>query len=39
VAAVTIDGMDVRAQAEFLMDKRIISVPLVGGAPPNQVFD
>jgi selenocysteine lyase/cysteine desulfurase len=40
VAAVTIDGMDVRALARFLMNKyRIIVVPLVGGAPPNQVFD
>jgi selenocysteine lyase/cysteine desulfurase len=40
VAAVNIDGIDVRALAKFLMDKyRIISVPLVGGAPPNQVFD
>ncbi len=40
VAAVTIDGADARALAKFLMDKyRIIVVPLVGGAPPNQVFD
>jgi selenocysteine lyase/cysteine desulfurase len=40
VAAVNIEGIDVRALAKFLMDKyRIISVPLVGGAPPNQVFD
>jgi selenocysteine lyase/cysteine desulfurase len=40
VAAVNIDGIDVRALAKFLMDKyRIIAVPLVGGAPPNQVFD
>jgi selenocysteine lyase/cysteine desulfurase len=40
VAAVNIEGIDVRARAKFLMDKyRIISVPLVGGAPPNQVFD
>jgi selenocysteine lyase/cysteine desulfurase len=40
VAAVTIEGMDVRSLAKFLMDKyRIITVPLVGGAPPNSVFD
>lgn len=40
VAAVNIEGIDVRALAKFLMDKyRIIAVPLVGGAPPNQVFD
>jgi isopenicillin-N epimerase len=40
VAAVTIEGTDVRALARFLMDKyRIIVVPLVGGAPPNSVFD
>jgi selenocysteine lyase/cysteine desulfurase len=40
VAAVTIDGMDVRALSRFLMSKyRIINVALVGGAPPNQVFD
>ncbi len=40
VAAVTIEGMDVRALARFLMNKyRIIVVPLVGGAPPNSVFD
>jgi isopenicillin-N epimerase len=40
VAAVYIDGIDVRALARFLMDKyRIIVVPLVGGAPPNSVFD
>jgi isopenicillin-N epimerase len=40
VAAVTIEGVDVRALAKFLMDKyRIIVVPLVGGAPPNSVFD
>ncbi|MCJ7564019.1 MAG: aminotransferase class V-fold PLP-dependent enzyme [Candidatus Aminicenantes bacterium] len=40
VAAVNIEGIDVRTLAKFLMDKyRIISVPLVGGAPPNQVFD
>jgi isopenicillin-N epimerase len=40
VAAVTIEGIDVRSLAKFLMDKyRIIVVPLVGGAPPNSVFD
>ncbi len=40
VAAVTIDGIDVRSLARFLRQKyRIIVVPLVGGAPPNQVFD
>jgi len=40
VAAVHIEGIDVRDLAKFLMDKyRIIVVPLVGGAPPNQVFE
>jgi len=40
VAAVNVEGIDVRDLAKFLMDKyRIIVVPLVGGAPPNQVFD
>jgi isopenicillin-N epimerase len=40
VAAVNIEGIDVRSLAKFLMDKyRIVVVPLVGGAPPNQVFD
>jgi selenocysteine lyase/cysteine desulfurase len=40
VAAVNIDGIDVRQLARFLMDKyRIVVVPLVGGAPPNSVFD
>jgi isopenicillin-N epimerase len=40
VATVNIEGIDVRDLAKFLMDKyRIIVVPLVGGAPPNQVFD
>ena len=35
-----LEGIDVRDLAKFLMDKyRIIVVPLVGGAPPNQVFD
>jgi selenocysteine lyase/cysteine desulfurase len=37
---VNIDGIDVRQLAKFLMDKyRIVVVPLVGGAPPNSVFD
>ncbi|OGD27373.1 MAG: hypothetical protein A2V57_08635 [Candidatus Aminicenantes bacterium RBG_19FT_COMBO_65_30] len=40
VAAVTIEGADVRALARFLMSAyRIVAVPLVGGAPPNSVFD
>ena len=40
VAAVNIEGIDVRDLSKFLMDKyRIIVVALVGGAPPNQVFD
>jgi selenocysteine lyase/cysteine desulfurase len=40
VAAVNIDGIDVRQLAKFMMDKyRIVVVPLVGGAPPNSVFD
>jgi selenocysteine lyase/cysteine desulfurase len=40
VAAVNIEGIDARDLARFLWDKyRIIVVPLVGGAPPNQVFE
>ncbi len=40
VCAVNVEGIDVRDLAKFLMDKhRIVTVPLVGGAPPNQVFD
>jgi len=40
VAAVFIDGIDVRQLARFMMNKyRIVVVPLVGGAPPNSVFD
>ena len=40
VAAVNIEDIDVRVLAKFLMDKyRIVVVPLVGGAPPNSVFD
>jgi selenocysteine lyase/cysteine desulfurase len=40
VAAVFIDGIDVRDLAQFLMNKyRIIVVPLIGGVPPNARFD
>src|SRR5512136_180271 len=40
VMAVNIEGTDVRQLARFMMDKyRIVVVPLVGGAPPNSVFD
>jgi len=40
VAAVNIEGIDVRALARFMMNNyRIVVVPLVGGAPPNSVFD
>ncbi|MGZ5469972.1 MAG: aminotransferase class V-fold PLP-dependent enzyme [Candidatus Aminicenantales bacterium] len=40
VMAVAIEGIDVRQLATFLRNNyRIISVPLVGGAPPNSVFD
>ena len=40
VAAVAIEGIDVRALNKFLFDKyRIVSVALVGGAPPNSRFD
>jgi isopenicillin-N epimerase len=40
VAAVAIEGVDVRALNKFLFDKyRIVSVALVGGAPPNSRFD
>jgi isopenicillin-N epimerase len=40
VMAVNIDGIDVRQLATFLRNNyRIIAVPLVGGAPPNSVFD
>src|SRR5512136_2286321 len=40
VAAVYIEGIDVRQLARFMFDKyRIVVVPLVGGAPPNSVFD
>ncbi len=40
VAAVSIEGIDVRALAKYMMDEyRIVVVPLVGGVPPNSVFD
>ncbi|HVP90556.1 MAG TPA: hypothetical protein VMS75_04995, partial [Terriglobales bacterium] len=40
VMAVNIDGIDVRQLATWLRNNyRIIVVPLVGGAPPNSVFD
>jgi len=40
VAAVNIEGIDVRDLSKFLMDKYlIVVVGLVGGAPPNQVFE
>jgi selenocysteine lyase/cysteine desulfurase len=40
VMAVNIEGIDVRQLATFLRNNyRIIVVPLVGGAPPNSVFD
>jgi selenocysteine lyase/cysteine desulfurase len=40
VAAVNIEGIDVRTLAKFMMDEyRIVVVPLVGGVPPNSVFD
>jgi selenocysteine lyase/cysteine desulfurase len=40
VAAVNIEGIDVRSLARFLMNKyKIVVVPLVGGAPPNQVYE
>jgi selenocysteine lyase/cysteine desulfurase len=40
IAAVDIEGIDVRDLSKFLMDKyRIIVTGLVGGAPPNQVYD
>jgi selenocysteine lyase/cysteine desulfurase len=40
VMAVYIDGIDVRQLAGWLRTNyRIIVVPLVGGAPPNSVFD
>ena len=40
VGAVTIEGVDVRNLAKFMYDNyRIVVVPLVGGVPPNSVFD
>lgn len=40
VAAVNLEGIDVRALAKYMMDEyRIVVVPLVGGVPPNSVFD
>jgi isopenicillin-N epimerase len=40
VAAVGIEGIDARGLSKFLMDKyRIIVAALVGGTPPNQVYD
>jgi len=40
VCAVGVEGLDVRELATFLRNNyRIIVVPLVGGAPPNSVFD
>src|SRR5437773_11220270 len=40
LATVGIDGIDARALAQFMMDKyRIVTVGLVGGPPPAQVYD
>jgi selenocysteine lyase/cysteine desulfurase len=40
VCAVSVEGLDVRELASFMRTNyRIIVVPLVGGAPPNSVFD
>lgn len=40
VAAVSVDGIDVRALSKYMMGEyRIVVVPLVGGVPPNSVFD
>ncbi len=40
VCAVSVEGLDVRELAGFMRNNyRIIVVPLVGGAPPNSVFD
>ncbi|PYR33655.1 MAG: aminotransferase V [Acidobacteria bacterium] len=40
LAMVGIDGVDSRALAQFMMDKyRIVINAVVGGQPPNQVFD
>src|SRR5205807_1730263 len=40
LATVGIDGVDARALAQYLMDKyQIVTVGLVGGQPPAQVYD
>jgi selenocysteine lyase/cysteine desulfurase len=40
VCAVSVEGLDVRELAAFMRSHyRIVVVPLVGGAPPNSVFD
>lgn len=40
VAMVGIDGVDARALSQFMMDRyRIVINAVVGGEPPNQVFD
>jgi isopenicillin-N epimerase len=40
LAMVGIDGIDARALSQFMMDKyRIVINAVVGGQPPNQVFD
>jgi isopenicillin-N epimerase len=40
LAMVGIDGVDARALSQFMMDKyRIVINAVVGGQPPNQVFD
>ena len=40
VAMVGIDGVDARALSQFMMDRyRIVINAVVGGQPPNQVFD
>ena len=40
LAMVGIDGIDARALSQFMMDRyRIVINAVVGGQPPNQVFD
>jgi isopenicillin-N epimerase len=40
LAMVGIDGVDARALSQFMMDRyRIVINAVVGGEPPNQVFD
>ena len=40
LATVGIEGVDARALAQFMMDKyRIVTVGLIGGQPPGQVYD